>query len=446
MRFVVFVLSAALAVLNTLLLLRLSSAYYQASEIQIAAGIILGVAIVFPFALTLALSGLLKKLRFGTRFVGVFALLHAGVFGALLKGAQMGLEDASIMFAKLTKPADTRSPELPKPATEPAEKPVAPVQPVETSSKAAPKAKTSAKTVFYRYEEGDSVHFAKSLEDVPMAYRAHAQRVEMEPVKKPQTPAIETPADRPKAPIEQLNAYRKMLGLSPVASDATLAAAAQKHADYIEKNYGHTSLKGLGMHEEQSELPGYSTEGALSAKRAVIAVQTGPRKDPIATWMGTFFHRLPLIRPTLSKVGYGAVQKERSIFVLDAGDTSGTDVKPQVTMPRDGQEGVPTHFSGNEVPNPIPADEDGQAGYPITIVFAPGRQVKNVAVSFERFEGPEVDHYLSTPQAPVVSGHQGNAICLIAHDPLQALTRYEVRVFATVDGRAFEKTIRFKTR
>ncbi len=103
-----------------------------------------------------------------------------------------------------------------------------------------------------------------------------------------------------------LNAYRATCGLTPAQLDATLSAACAKHAEYLKVNLGHPSTVGLGMHNEDPKLPGYTPEGAKAGKASVIATSLEPLAS-LTGWMDTLYHRIPLIDPRVQKVGFGAV-------------------------------------------------------------------------------------------------------------------------------------------
>ena len=103
--------------------------------------------------------------------------------------------------------------------------------------------------------------------------------------------------------LEILNAFRTTAGLPPVKLDPALVGPCEKHAHYLRKNLGHPSTEGLGMHDEDPKLPGYSAEGQKAGKASVITLTTEPLAA-VPVWMNTLYHRVPLLDPRLRTVGF----------------------------------------------------------------------------------------------------------------------------------------------
>jgi uncharacterized protein YkwD len=113
-------------------------------------------------------------------------------------------------------------------------------------------------------------------------------------------------ADRPKIEaktLEILNAFRATAGLPAVKLDPALSASCEKHGLYLRKNHGHPSTEGLGMHDEDPKLPGFSNEGQKAGKASVITMTTDPL-SAVPVWMNTLYHRIPLLDPRLRQVGF----------------------------------------------------------------------------------------------------------------------------------------------
>jgi uncharacterized protein YkwD len=103
--------------------------------------------------------------------------------------------------------------------------------------------------------------------------------------------------------LADLNAARKAAGLKPVAYDRDLSKACKLHAWYLQENLNHPKVRGVGVHTEDDSLKGYTKEGARVAKGAVIAVLPNP-KSAVKTWLATLYHRIPLLSPSLKRIGY----------------------------------------------------------------------------------------------------------------------------------------------
>jgi uncharacterized protein YkwD len=258
----------------------------------------------------------------------------------------------------------------------------------------------------------------------------------------------EGPADRDalaKAIVEQVNGYRKQAGLDAVALDAGLTKGCRAHADYLVRNAGNPATEGLGGHDEDPKLPGYSEEGQRAGKASDIAFDV----DPLAAvpdWMATLFHRVPLLDPELARVGFGATRGEKSGWVVVLDVTSGRGSGAVVFYPADGQKDVPLAYHAGERPDPIPQSKDHRAGFPITVMFPRGAAVKEATARLVDGRGQEVAAWVSTPEQTVDRDLQRNQVCLIARQPLQPGTQYTVTVTAQVDGTEWKQKCSFTTR
>jgi hypothetical protein len=248
--------------------------------------------------------------------------------------------------------------------------------------------------------------------------------------------------------VERMNFYRKAAGLEPVTLDPALGKGCSLHAQYLATNAKDPSTEGLGMHNEDPKLPGYTAEGAKAGKASVIF----PTGDPVAAvdrWMASLFHRVPLLDPTLTKVGFGFAKggKWGGYVVLDTiSGRGGKEAATPILYPADRQKDVPLLF-GKEYPPPIPEEKEDKAGYPITVIFARKAEVKGVTATLQDSAMKEVPVWLSTPEEPA-GGHknyQRNTICLIAQAPLQPNTTYTVTVKAQVDKKEWSQTWSFTT-
>lgn len=255
----------------------------------------------------------------------------------------------------------------------------------------------------------------------------------------PQDPKVEDQA------LARINECRKIAGLAPVEIDAKLSKGCAAHAAYLVKNSGHPSTAGLGAHNEDPKLPGYTPEGETAGKSSDINFMPPP--ESVDSWMASLFHRVPILHPHLKKVGLGWAEggKHGWVCVLDVtnGVAGGRQV-PFVLYPADKQTGVPLAFGG-EVPNPIPKDED-DAGYPITVTFPEGRPVKKVEATLKDADGKSLEVWLSSPDKPADDRFQRNTIGVIAKDPFKPNTTYTVTVSGKIGGAAWTKTWSFTTK
>jgi len=224
-------------------------------------------------------------------------------------------------------------------------------------------------------------------------------------------------------------------GITDVKLDVSLSEGALLHARYLNQ---HPTQQDAwpDIHEEYADSEGFTPAGALAASHSVIHPGGGRPRDAIDGWMGTFYHRLPLIDPGLMRVGWGLEGKCAVMDVTSLHIPASTAF--DVVWPYDGMSGVPTRFNP-EMPNPIPAVVDQRTlGYPITLQHGLARDGEDgCEPKLRLFDGRrEVDCYFSTPLHPTNPeiAPQGG-YCLIPKANLQPSTKYNVEAVWERSGR-----------
>jgi cysteine-rich secretory family protein len=183
--------------------------------------------------------------------------------------------------------------------------------------------------------------------------------------------------------LTPLNHYRAMTGLAAVSADAQLSRADFLHSHYLAVNYAPRlpNLRlGAEAHTEDPDKPGFSTEGAVAARASDVDWVWAPGTRPRPSWaidnlMQAPFHRMQIINPYLTKVGYATDCQGSVCF---AALNTGTDVDPPpaaqspwpkpLVFPPDGAVIDSGAFSG-EWPDPLSAcpGYTSPAGLPITL-------------------------------------------------------------------------------
>lgn len=228
--------------------------------------------------------------------------------------------------------------------------------------------------------------------------------------------------------------------------DQALSRGARAHAAYLDKNPDQAALW-PNCHEEYTGLDGYTAEGCWAGLHALIwpgSFKNRPERA-VANWMGTFYHRLPLLKPGLFRVGWGAGRRNA---VLDAETLVLPDDRPYAVLwPYHGMSGVPLGFAP-EMPSPVPGEDQSSWGYPVTMqVYLGGIEPRyEMSLFVERTADDlhEVPCFFSTPARPtnpVLA--PANAFCLIPKARLEPRTTY--RVVARDLRTADEMKWQFKT-
>jgi uncharacterized protein YkwD len=277
--------------------------------------------------------------------------------------------------------------------------------------------------------------------------------------KEQEQPRDRAPPPKSRGTVEErvvavVNAAREKVGLPAVTLDAARCAGCREHAEYLLKNGETTVARAAGAHEQAPGLPGASETG-LQAARSSSVVEAEPL-DAIAAWLEAPAHRGLLLDPELKSIALGLARAagKRCITVFDAlrglpaGRVPGPGDAPAILYPSHRQASLPLAFPGNEVPDPLPMTKDKLGGYPITVTFPPGASVRAAKGWLEDETGVAVPVWFSSPEAPANKDHprmQGSTVCFIARKPLQAGTRYLVRVEATVAGAGWARSWTFIT-
>jgi hypothetical protein len=141
-------------------------------------------------------------------------------------------------------------------------------------------------------------------------------------------------------------------------------------------------LKWPEAHEENPAREGFSPRGMRAGMRSVIIWTEAARdpewaRDTVDGWLGTPYHRFPLLMHNINRFGYSFVYENgHSIGVLDMGSLEepyDPDVAPMVVAwPPPDMKNVPVQFHGIEHPNPLgdqPESEQDitRTGYPVSL-------------------------------------------------------------------------------
>ncbi|RFP08032.1 MULTISPECIES: CAP domain-containing protein [unclassified Duganella] len=256
-----------------------------------------------------------------------------------------------------------------------------------------------------------------------------------------------------------INYRRAQLGLSTLARNAGIDAAAQGHSNY-------QRLNNTVSHEQTPGLPGFTGATLLDrltnagyqtplpyAIGEVISATSNPSGFYQAEELITaIYHRFVMFEPVFKEVGTGAATTSANYTYFTAdltavgGYGAGLGAGRIVNYPAANQSGVPVNFfSDSESPDPVPGRNE--VGYPIsvhadTIRAGVGVTVQNFTVAPRG--GATLDVRLLSHAVDALTPETAAAIVPLA--PLKSATVYDVSFSGLVAGVAVTRNWSFTTR
>lgn len=203
-----------------------------------------------------------------------------------------------------------------------------------------------------------------------------------------------------------INKYRKIIGINEVKFNNSLDIAAKAHSKYLLEN------KKTGHYEYNKNSPLYTGEEPIDRAKyfnytsPIVAENihfTKSHQQAVNDWMNSVYHRLPLINPKFTEIGYGfSFEDDKYVNVLDLGTSNFMELEEQIiTYPVDGQKHIPVSWINNEEPNPLKMFTNAKktTGYPITLSVLGdgiiGIKINKISVTLN---GNEAESYVLVPE------------------------------------------------
>ena len=242
------------------------------------------------------------------------------------------------------------------------------------------------------------------------------------------------------AALERLNSLRARNGLPEVRLDPDLSSACSAHAEYLKAHH----WDGLTNPHSQSLGPeGSTVEGIRAAQRSVISACLP--EAAIRSFWKTWYHRIDLAKPGLSRVGINATAGE--LAVVDVGQAHAEEQAATwiwadpVCIPADGSVGQGTHASPEFPVDPV--SNMGSRGTPLQLIFHDwSPDVADFSGSLVELQGN------STKEVSVIIADRGRHLeCfgLVPSRPLKPGTCYRATFRYARNGRQEIRTIDFMT-
>lgn len=249
-----------------------------------------------------------------------------------------------------------------------------------------------------------------------------------------------TPAERA---LELVNEIRVSAGLPPSISVDALVRAAQAHAEYYIVN----PRPGLSAHDEEPGLQEFtgrtvverlSAAGYSGAAFGEVMHFVGDPDLAVRDWRDSVFHRVPLVHPNATELGYGlAADGGRVVDVMDFG--RGESAPAAVVWPPDGAVDVPRSWSGNEAPQPPHPPGGFPSGPVVSLTFdGEGRPRVTRHEVLDEDNAP-VPHTFLGPDTPGFGALLSNTVALYPHDPVAPGATLRVIIAGTNGFDTFEK-------
>ena len=246
------------------------------------------------------------------------------------------------------------------------------------------------------------------------------------------TPALPADAAVSDDMMVLANQMRSAIGAPALTPDARVVAAAQNHANYNSANNtsGHFETAGRPYYTGYSARDRVAAMGWSTSFVSEVATGGSSALSGVRQLWDAPYHRLGMMHPSASSMGWGhSLLGGRGTTVGNITYNFGIRSVEFVRSPAHGQTNIPTTWSGNESPSPLPAGAPKPVGYPIMFVYSGGQTVVLRGAQLIAPGGAQVPIY-NVPQLYEYDYH-----VIVPQRPLAANTTYHVRFDITVAGR-----------
>ena len=237
-------------------------------------------------------------------------------------------------------------------------------------------------------------------------------------------------ANDPSEMLRLHNALRAAVGAPAVRADDRVTTAAQRHAEYLARN------DALG-HDEVPGSPGFTgvfvrdrlaAQGYNDANASEVATSFSSGTDGVRSLWVLPYHRLGLMHPQAVVAGWGHAEVSgRTITVGVIVYDFAAPAPDRVRAPAPDQRVAGT-YSGEEIPDVLPAGATRPVGYPIMVVYSSARAVDLRTARLTQVGGQDFAYHV-VPQL-----YERDYVAVIPAAPLVPGARYRVRLELTVAG------------
>jgi uncharacterized protein YkwD len=268
------------------------------------------------------------------------------------------------------------------------------------------------------------------------------------------------PADAPAgavAALNAVNALRVAAGAACLTLNLQIVQAATAHCTYYQTNNKSNPMCTSDPHAEVMGCTGFTGANPLDRMRAagftsnggseVMAFVNSPERS-VQTWVDSVWHRIPILDPATTVMGYGAAGTPDNCDTIDFGPSAKTPATTVLVYPYDGQTGVTTSFNGQyEGPMPPAPSTGWPSSNPITL-FAQKPMITEHVLTVDGTTDA-IDHvFLDASSSMLDASDQQflrNSVFLYANKPFMPMTKYHVKISGTYAGGMLMKEWSFTT-
>lgn len=236
------------------------------------------------------------------------------------------------------------------------------------------------------------------------------------------------------AALNAVNTLRLASGSGCATMAEALNTSAQKHCEYYAANASDDMCVADPHSEVMSCMSFYGASPGDRMKKAgytygaseVMAFQDDAAAA-VAQWINSVWHRIPLLDPWTTELGYGHATM---CDTIDLGRGTPMPDDTVVVYPYNGQTDVPTEFNGMyEGPMP-PAPPTGWPSAAPVNVYAKNMMITDHVLTLDGDTTP-IEHVWLTATD---SNFLRNGVMMYANKPFTAMTKYRVRVKGSYVG------------
>jgi uncharacterized protein YkwD len=220
------------------------------------------------------------------------------------------------------------------------------------------------------------------------------------------------------------NELRAAVAAPTVRADDRVTIAAQRHAEYLAQNnaLGHDEVPGSPGFTGASVRDRLAAQGYTDANASEVATSFSSGTEGVRSLWVLPYHRLGLMHPHATVAGWGHAETSgRAVTVGVIIYDFNSPAPERVRAPAPDQRVAGT-YSGEEIPEVVPAGAPRPVGYPIMVIYSGARAVDLKSARITDASGRELPHHV-VPQL-----YERDYVTIIPATPLAPGARYRVRL------------------